>query len=56
MNLDSLIDGIAVRQSGPDVEVLEPEELRCLVGERARAVAAHYRFDEASNSNQEANK
>ena len=41
---------------GPDVEALEPEELRRLVGERARAVAEKYHFDEASKSNQEASK
>ena len=27
---------------GPQAIVLEPEELRCLVGERARAIAAQY--------------
>ena len=27
---------------GPHAVVLEPEELRCLVGERARAIAAQY--------------
>jgi predicted DNA-binding transcriptional regulator YafY len=27
---------------GPQVIVLEPEELRCLVRERARAIAARY--------------
>ena len=27
---------------GPDVEALEPEELRRLVGERARAIAEKY--------------